>query len=226
MATETTLTEIDRQRIRDLTEREEKRLDERTPGSRAMFERARETLVGGVASSYQLRDPYPLYVSHGRGPRIWDVDDNELLDFHNGFGSMVQGHAHPVIERGGAGALRARHALRGADRGRDRGRGRAPAPLRTAQMAVHELGLRGDHGRDPDRARGHRPRHDRQDLRLLPRPPRLRDGLDRRPLRRDRRPGELRLAPLRRRHSPGGRRPDDRRPLQRRAPRWSGASSA
>ena len=32
------------------------------------------------------------------------------------------------------------------------------------------------------------PRHDREDLRLLPRPPRLRDGLDRRRVRPDRRP--------------------------------------
>ncbi len=30
---------------------------------------------------------------------MWDVDGNELLDFHNGFGSMVQGHAHPAIEK-------------------------------------------------------------------------------------------------------------------------------
>ena len=28
---------------------------------------------------------------------MWDVDGNELWDFHNGFGSMVQGHAHPAI---------------------------------------------------------------------------------------------------------------------------------
>jgi len=28
---------------------------------------------------------------------VWDVDGNELWDFHNGFGSMVQGHAHPSI---------------------------------------------------------------------------------------------------------------------------------
>jgi glutamate-1-semialdehyde 2,1-aminomutase len=28
---------------------------------------------------------------------VWDVDGNELWDFHNGFGSMVQGHAHPAI---------------------------------------------------------------------------------------------------------------------------------
>ncbi len=135
------------------------------------------------------------------GAKVWDVDGNELLDFHNGFGSMVQGHAHPAIERAVQERYALRHALRGADRGRDRRRGRAQAPLRPAQVALHELGLRGDDGRDPDRARGHRPRHDRQDLRLLPRPPRLRDGLDRRPLRRDRRPRELRLAPVRRGHS-------------------------
>ena len=101
------LTEIDRGRVRELTDREEKRLDERMPGSRAMFERARQTLVGGVASSYQLRDPWPIYLSHGRGAKVWDVDGNELLDFHNGFGSMVQGHAHPTIEQ----AVRERYAL-------------------------------------------------------------------------------------------------------------------
>jgi glutamate-1-semialdehyde 2,1-aminomutase len=99
MATEATVVEIDRERIKELTDREERKLDERTTGSRAMFERARKTLAGGVASSYQLRDPWPLYLSHGKGPRVWDVDGNELLDFHNGFGSMVQGHAHPAIEK-------------------------------------------------------------------------------------------------------------------------------
>jgi glutamate-1-semialdehyde 2,1-aminomutase len=99
MATEATVVEIDRERIKELTDREERKLDERTTGSRAMFDRARKTLVGGVASSYQLRDPWPLYLSHGKGPRVWDVDGNELLDFHNGFGSMVQGHAHPAIEK-------------------------------------------------------------------------------------------------------------------------------
>ena len=54
-------------------------------------------LSGGVASSYQLRDPWPIYLERGDGPKVWDVDGNEYLDFHNGFGSMVQGHAHPAI---------------------------------------------------------------------------------------------------------------------------------
>jgi glutamate-1-semialdehyde 2,1-aminomutase len=90
---------LDRQRILELIERESKRLDERTPRSAAMYERARATLTGGVASSYQLRDPWPIYLTSGEGPVVYDVDGNRLWDFHNGFGSMVQGHAHPAIAR-------------------------------------------------------------------------------------------------------------------------------
>jgi glutamate-1-semialdehyde 2,1-aminomutase len=94
-----TPTQIDRERIRELTEREEKALNERTPNSRAMYERARASLAGGVASSYQLREPWPIYLERGEGARVWDVDGNELFDFHNGFGAMTQGHAHPAITR-------------------------------------------------------------------------------------------------------------------------------
>jgi glutamate-1-semialdehyde 2,1-aminomutase len=95
----TTTRRIDRQRIKELTEREEARLNERTPRSSAMYQRAHKVLSGGVASSYQLRDPWPIYLEHGDGPRVWDVDGNEMFDFHNGFGSMIQGHAHPAIGR-------------------------------------------------------------------------------------------------------------------------------
>src|SRR3954471_8174176 len=89
--------QIDRQRIRELIEREEKRLNDATQGSCDMYARATKTLSGGVASSYQLRDPWPIYLERGVGPKVWDVDGNEMWDFHNGFGSMVQGHANPAI---------------------------------------------------------------------------------------------------------------------------------
>src|SRR5262249_2781763 len=89
--------DLDRDRIRELTERESTSLDQRTRASGSLYERAGQVLSGGVASSYQARDPWPLYLSHGAGPKVWDVDGNELYDFHNGFGSMVQGHAHPAI---------------------------------------------------------------------------------------------------------------------------------
>jgi glutamate-1-semialdehyde 2,1-aminomutase len=88
---------LDRSRIKFLMEREEKRFNERTPKSGEMFERARRSMVNGVPSSYQVRDPWPIYLEEGRGSRVWDVDGNEYIDYHNGFGSMVQGHAHPAI---------------------------------------------------------------------------------------------------------------------------------
>ena len=36
-------------------------------------------------------------MDRGKGSRVWDVDGNEYVDFHNGFGVMVVGHAHPKI---------------------------------------------------------------------------------------------------------------------------------
>ena len=112
--------QIPRQRIAELVEREEKALNERTQRSKEMYARAQVHLSGGVASSYQLRDPWPIYLERGSGPRVWDVDGNEMWDFHNGFGSMVQGHAHPAIGAAIAERYASGHALRGADRGRRR----------------------------------------------------------------------------------------------------------
>jgi glutamate-1-semialdehyde 2,1-aminomutase len=89
--------DLDRDRIAALTKEELDALNERTGGSAELYARANKTLSAGVASSYQLRDPWPIYLERGSGPKVWDVDHNELWDFHNGFGSMVQGHAHPAI---------------------------------------------------------------------------------------------------------------------------------
>jgi glutamate-1-semialdehyde 2,1-aminomutase len=106
MAVDTPVT-LDRERIRTLAERERARLDERTRASEAMYERARQSLSGGVASSYQARDPWPIYLTTGEGAVVHDVDGNRMWDFHNGFGSMVQGHANPAI----VAAVRERVAL-------------------------------------------------------------------------------------------------------------------
>jgi glutamate-1-semialdehyde 2,1-aminomutase len=96
MSAEATV-QINRDRVNSLIEREAAKLDERTQGSAAMYRRARQSLSGGVASSYQGRDPWPIYLTTGDGPVVHDVDGNRMWDFHNGFGSMVQGHAHPAI---------------------------------------------------------------------------------------------------------------------------------
>jgi len=88
---------MDDSRLADLLARERAALDERTRASGDLHERARRTLVGGVASSFQRREPWPVSLERGEGARVWDVDGNEYLDFHTGFGAMVQGHAHPAV---------------------------------------------------------------------------------------------------------------------------------
>lgn len=88
---------IDFDRVEELAKAEGEKLNERTQESKNYYANASKHLAGGVASSYQLHDPWPIYVEKGEGPRVWDVDGNEYYDFHNGFGSMVQGHAHPAI---------------------------------------------------------------------------------------------------------------------------------
>jgi glutamate-1-semialdehyde 2,1-aminomutase len=98
---------LDRSLLASLTQVELDALNERTGGSAELYQRANRVLSGGVASSYQSRDPWPLYLERGSGPKVWDVDHNELWDFHNGFGSMVQGHAHPAIGE----AVRERYSL-------------------------------------------------------------------------------------------------------------------
>jgi glutamate-1-semialdehyde 2,1-aminomutase len=88
---------IDRGRVLELTGRERERLLDRTDGSRVFYERAVAVMPRGVPSSFQAADPRPIYLSHGEGARVWDVDANEYLDFHNGFGVMCVGHANPAI---------------------------------------------------------------------------------------------------------------------------------
>src|SRR5919198_1909659 len=84
-------------RVASLMERERERYRERTARSAAYFARAGAVMPGGVPSQFQRNDPWPVYLDRGAGSRVWDVDGNEYLDFHNGFGVMCIGHANPQV---------------------------------------------------------------------------------------------------------------------------------
>ncbi|HXQ18533.1 MAG TPA: aspartate aminotransferase family protein [Acidimicrobiales bacterium] len=84
-------------RARSISAVEKVRLAHSTPRSRALFDRARASMPLGVASSFQAAEPYPIYLARGEGPFVWDVDATKRIDYHNGFGSMAVGHAHPKI---------------------------------------------------------------------------------------------------------------------------------
>ncbi len=84
-------------RAAEIATTETARLIERTPQSKVWYERALKSMPMGVGSSFQEGDPYPIYLSHGKGSRVFDVDGSEYIDTHGGFGCMVYGHAHPKI---------------------------------------------------------------------------------------------------------------------------------
>jgi len=70
---------------------------ERQPRSRHLAATAATSLAGGVTSSWQITAPQPVWLSHGRGSKIYDVDGNEYVDLHGGYGVGLAGHAHPAI---------------------------------------------------------------------------------------------------------------------------------
>jgi glutamate-1-semialdehyde 2,1-aminomutase len=92
-----TVATIDRKRIAELTEAEQERYRNRTGTSARTYDRAVKSMPNGVPSSFQSNEPWPVYIDRGEGSRVWDVDGNEYVDFHNGFGVMCIGHANPTV---------------------------------------------------------------------------------------------------------------------------------
>ena len=172
---------IDPARIAQLTEREEAHLNSETSGSARMYERSRKVMPMGVPSSYQARSPHPIFLERGVGSKVWDVD-----------GSRVP-RLPQRLRLDGAGPRAPRDHAR-----------RRPSACRSARhfaamtedsvVVAEELARRwglpkwrftnsgSESTMDAIRlARAaHRPRARGQDGGLLPRPPRHRDGLDRR----------------------------------------------
>ena len=81
----------------DLIEVEERTFIERAPEATRLDSVARRSLAGGVTSSWQISRPQPIWIDRGLGSRVWDVDGNEYVDFHGGYGAMLAGHAHPAV---------------------------------------------------------------------------------------------------------------------------------
>ena len=91
------VTEFDLDRVDELIEQEEATLEPKHAASIAYRKVAERTTVGGVASCWQDSPPHTVYVDRGLGNRLWDIDGNEYIDYHLGYGAMVMGHAHPKI---------------------------------------------------------------------------------------------------------------------------------
>jgi glutamate-1-semialdehyde 2,1-aminomutase len=97
--TATAWTEADFERIDGLIAAGEKDFVARQPASAALLEKAKGSLAGGVTSSWQIAWPQPIFVSHGKGSKVFDVDGAEYVDLHGGYGVNIVGHANPAVVR-------------------------------------------------------------------------------------------------------------------------------
>ncbi len=70
----------------------------RTKASARLYKKAKKLFPGGVCHGVRHFAPHPFYAARAKGSRIWDVDDNEYVDFWMGHGALILGHTPgPVV---------------------------------------------------------------------------------------------------------------------------------
>ena len=67
--------------------------------SNAQFRRAAERLPLGVSSTFRYwGDDRTIYVDHGKGCRLWDIDGNSYVDYRLGYGPAILGYADDRVD--------------------------------------------------------------------------------------------------------------------------------
>ena len=197
---------LDRLRLERLMAAETAAFERANPRSRALFERAKGSLLDGVPMNWMIRwaGPFPLFVDEADGrpvPRRRRPRVRRLLPRRHRGDGRPRAFADDRRRRAPAPPRDHPHA---AHRGRDRRRRRAPPPVRAPVLAVHAHGDRRQPVRDPARPPHHRPVEDPRPQPQLPRLGRRDVRLDRARRRRRRparQPRRARAAVARRRGS-------------------------
>lgn len=65
--------------------------------SEELFNEAKNYLPGGVDSPVRAYKPYPFFVKHAKGSKLFDVDGNVYIDYCLAYGPLVLGHANYKI---------------------------------------------------------------------------------------------------------------------------------
>ncbi len=68
--------------------------------SEQLYREAEEIIPGGVNSpvrSCRAVGTHPLFITRGKGSRIFDVEGNSYIDYVGSWGPLILGHAHPEV---------------------------------------------------------------------------------------------------------------------------------
>jgi glutamate-1-semialdehyde 2,1-aminomutase len=86
---------IDRFRLALLMQREQKKFVDERPKSKALFERARKSLLAGVPMNWMVKwaGAFPPFVREAQGAHFFDVDGHRYIDFCLGDTGAMTGHS-------------------------------------------------------------------------------------------------------------------------------------
>ena len=86
---------VDRQRLKSLMQREQQRFVNERPKSKALFERAGKSLLGGVPINWMVKwaGAFPPFVREAQGAQFYDVDGLRYIDFSLGDAGAMTGHS-------------------------------------------------------------------------------------------------------------------------------------
>lgn len=86
---------IDRTRLKTLMQREQQRFVKDRPKSKALFDRAGKSLLGGVPMNWMAKwaGAFPPFVREAQGAHFYDVDGNRYIDFCLGDTGAMTGHS-------------------------------------------------------------------------------------------------------------------------------------
>lgn len=83
--------------IEEAYKRAERSFVDRNPKSKAIYERATESLPGGNTRTSIFYQPFPVSISRAEGARLYDADGHEYVDLLGEFTAGLYGHSEPKI---------------------------------------------------------------------------------------------------------------------------------
>jgi glutamate-1-semialdehyde 2,1-aminomutase len=99
---------IDRTRLQSLMQREQQRYVKDRPKSKALFERAQKSLLGGVPMNWMVKwaGAFPPFVREAQGAEFFDVDGHRYIDFCLGDTGAMTGHSPSYVVKAAEEQLR------------------------------------------------------------------------------------------------------------------------
>ncbi len=75
-----------------------KKIADKSPKSKPLADELRALIPGGSQHQMCLKDPYAVTMKRALGTRMWDVDDNEYIDYLMSAGACILGHNYPPFK--------------------------------------------------------------------------------------------------------------------------------